>query len=77
MRSGPVWCHTEVGRAGDRVGPGGENAAVLTKNIKGKSGNFDLVFTRNAEGRKALFHCRRYSYINLNAKTVKNKKVVK
>lgn len=23
VRSGPVWCHTEVGRAGDRVGPGG------------------------------------------------------
>lgn len=59
------------------IGKNKENASVLTKKLKGKSGNFDLVFTRNAEGRKALFHCRRYSYINLNAKFVKNKKVVK
>ncbi len=59
------------------IGKNKEDASVLTKNLKGKSGNFDLVFTRNAEGRKALFHCRRYSYINLNSKLVKNKKTLK
>ena len=59
------------------IGKNKENASVLTKYLKGKSGNFDLVFTRNAEGRKALFHCRRYSYINLNSKLVKNKKTLK
>lgn len=58
------------------IGNKKENAEVLASRLRG-AGKFDLVYTRNEEGRKALFHCRRNSYINLNAKLVKCKKVVK
>lgn len=59
------------------IGKNKENAELLAGHLKGKSGKFDLVFTRNTEGRKALFHARRYSYINLNSVPVKSKKTVK
>ncbi len=58
------------------IGKNKETAEKLTKHLKGKSGNFDLVFTRSTEGRKALFHARKCSYINLNSSVVKNKKTV-
>ena len=54
-----------------------ETAAILAKNLKSAGGKFDLVFTRNEQGRKELFKCRKYSYINANSKFVKNKKIVK
>ncbi|MBR4881972.1 MAG: DEAD/DEAH box helicase family protein, partial [Clostridia bacterium] len=57
------------------IGNKKENAEVLRTKLR-SSGKFDLVYTRSEEGRKALFHCRRRSYINLNAKAVKNKKTV-
>jgi len=59
------------------IGKNKKCTVILTKNLKGKTGNFDLVFTRNAEGRKALFHARKYSYINLNSKCVKRKKTLR
>ncbi|MBR6514395.1 MAG: DEAD/DEAH box helicase family protein [Clostridia bacterium] len=57
------------------IGNKKENAEVLRSKLRG-SGKFELVYTRNEEGRKTLFCCRRRSYINLNAKAVKNKKTV-
>ena len=59
------------------IGVNKENAAVLAKNLKSAGGKFELVFTRNEQGRKELFKCRKYSYINANGKLIKNKKVVK
>ena len=54
-----------------------ETAEILAKNLKSAGGKFELVFTRNENGRKELFKCRKYSYINANSKLVKNKKIVK
>lgn len=59
------------------IGINKENAAVLAKNLKSADGKFELVFTRNEQGRKELFKCRKYSYINANGKLIKNKKIVK
>ena len=54
-----------------------ETAEILAKNLKSAGGKFELVFTRNENGRKELFKCRKYSYINANSRLVKNKKIVK
>ena len=54
-----------------------ETAEIIAKNLKSAGGKFELVFTRNENGRKELFKCRKYSYINANSKLVKNKKIVK
>ncbi len=54
-----------------------ETAEILAKNLKSAGGKFELVFTRNENGRKELFKCRKFSYINANGKVVKNKKTVK
>ena len=53
-----------------------ETAAVLAQQLRQSGSKFELVFTRNEAGRKELFQCRKYSYINANGKTVKNKKTV-
>ena len=54
-----------------------ETAEILAKNFRSAGGKFELVFTRNENGRKELFKCRKYSYINANSRLVKNKKIVK
>ncbi len=54
-----------------------ETAEILARNLKSAGGKFELVFTRNEQGRKELFKCRKLSYINANSKLVKNKKIVK
>ena len=54
-----------------------ETAAILAKNLKSAGGKFELVYTRNENGRQELLKCRKYSYINANSKVVKNKKIVK
>ncbi|MBQ6932211.1 MAG: hypothetical protein IJN38_08795, partial [Clostridia bacterium] len=59
------------------IGVNKETAAILAKNLKSAGGKFNLVFTRNEQGRKELFKCRKYSYINANSRLVKNKKIVR
>ena len=54
-----------------------ETAEVLVRNLKKTGGKFELVFTRSEQGRKELFKCRKYSYINANDKLVKSKKIVR
>ena len=54
-----------------------ETAEVLARNLKRTGGKFELVFTRSEQGRKELFKCRKYSYINANDKLVKSKKIVR
>ncbi len=59
------------------IGVNKDNATVLAKNLKSAGGKFELVITRNEQGRKELFKCRKYSCINTNEKLIKNKKIVK
>lgn len=59
------------------IGKNKETAEILTRHLKRKSGNFELVFTRSEQGRKALFYARKHSYININSKLVKSKKTIK
>ncbi|MBQ3150962.1 MAG: DEAD/DEAH box helicase family protein [Clostridia bacterium] len=54
-----------------------ETADILSKNLRSTGGRYELVFTRNEQGRKELFKCRKLSYVNLNGKAVKNKKTVR
>ncbi len=58
------------------LGVNKETAEILKKHLKDTGCNFQLVFTRNQNGRKELFKCRKYSYINLNNSKVKNKRKV-
>ena len=53
-----------------------ETAEIFKRHLKATGANFDLIFTRNQNGRKELFKCRKYSYINLNNSKVKNKRKV-
>ena len=46
------------------------DAEVLRKHLSSRLGDFDLVYTRNVEGRKVLLQCRQKSYVNLNKKTL-------
>jgi len=55
------------------IGNKKENAKLLAERLR-SSGKFDIIYTRTEEGRKELFRCRKYSYINLNSKLVKIKK---
>lgn len=54
-----------------------ENAEIFAKHLKAAAGTFELVFTRNENGRKELIKCKKLSFITLNAKAVKSKKTVK
>ena len=52
-----------------------ETAEIFKRHLKATGANFDLIFTRNQNGRKELFKCKKMSYINLT-KGVKNKRKV-
>ena len=54
-----------------------ENAEILRKHLKDTGCNFGLIFTRNQNGRKELFKCKKMSYINLSSSKVKTKRKVK
>lgn len=54
-----------------------ETAEIFIRHLKSTGANFDLIFTRNQNGRKELFKCKKASYINLSKKSVKNKRKVK
>ena len=58
------------------LGVNKETTEILKKNLKDTGCNFGLVFTRNQNGRKELFKCKKYSYVNLNNSKVKNKRKV-
>lgn len=58
------------------LGVNKETAKILKKHLKDTGCNFGLVFTRNQNGRKELFKCKKYSYVNLNNSKVKNKRKV-
>jgi hypothetical protein len=53
-----------------------EIAEIFKRHLKSTGANFDLIFTRNQNGRKELFKCKKASYINLSKKSVKNKRKV-
>jgi hypothetical protein len=58
------------------LGVNKETTEILKKHLKDTGCNFGLVFTRNQNGRKELFKCKKYSYVNLNNSKVKNKRKV-
>lgn len=54
-----------------------ETAEIFSHYLSKAAGKFELVYTRNEEGNKALLKCRKHSYINANAKLVRNIKSAK
>lgn len=59
------------------IGTKKENVELLKEKLRPSNGRFELVYTRNKEGRKTLFYCRRHSYLNQSSKAVKSKKTVR
>ena len=53
-----------------------EMVELFLDNLKGRVGNFEMVYTRSDEGRKILLKCRKKSYISQNEKMLKKKKIV-
>lgn len=56
------------------IGNKKENAETLASYISKKAKGFSVIYTRSENGRRELLKCKKYSYINLNSKIVKNKK---
>lgn len=59
------------------IGTKKENAQIFADYLKKKELKYNIVYTRNESGRQDLIKCKKYSYINANAKFVKRKKVAK
>ena len=55
------------------IGRKKEYAEIFAKKLASETGNFKLIYTRNASGRKTIMRCRSNSYITLNAKAVDKK----
>lgn len=58
------------------IGQRREYVETFKNKLKGRIGNFELIYTRNEKGRSVILSCRRASYISQNAKMVTNKKKV-
>ncbi len=59
------------------IGNKKESAELLADNLRRKSDNFNVIYTRNENGRKQLLKAKKLSYININGMFVKNKKAVR
>lgn len=53
-----------------------ESAQVLTTQLRKQAGEFTLVYTRYAEGRKQLLQCKQKAYLNRNEIVLKQMKIV-
>ena len=53
-----------------------ENAEMLASLLNKKSKGFNVVYTRNENGRKIMLMCKKYSYMNTNKSRVNNIKIV-
>ena len=56
------------------IGSNKEKAEVLKYYLEKSAGKYKLIYTRNDEGRRLILKCRRFSYINLNERYIKNRK---
>lgn len=59
------------------IGNKKESVQFFADELKRKSGEFKVVYTRNENGSKELLNCKKYSYLNNNSKSVKSKKMVR
>lgn len=59
------------------IGNKKENAQLLADTLKKKAGDFRVVYTRNENGNKELLKCKKHSYLNMNSKSIKSKKMIK
>jgi len=58
------------------LGANKESAQVLAGFLKKQAGQFELIYTRSAEGRKHLTKCRQRAYLNRNRVFLKRRKMV-
>ena len=58
------------------IGQRKELVQLFKDNLKGRVGNFEIVYTRNDVGRKLLLKCRKRSFLTQNEKFLKKKKKV-
>ena len=58
------------------IGQRKELVELFADNLKGRVGDFEIVYTRNDEGRKLLLKCRKRSFLTQNEKFLKRKKRV-
>lgn len=49
---------------------------LFVDNLRGRVGNFEMVYTRTDEGRKLLLKCKKRSFITQNEKMLKRKKKI-
>ena len=49
---------------------------LFSDNLKGRVGDFEIVYTRNDEGREMLLKCRKLSFITENEKELKRRKKI-
>ncbi len=59
------------------IGNKKENAELFNIYLNKKVKGFNVVYTRNENGRKILLNCKKFSYINQNSRFVANKKMAK
>lgn len=58
------------------IGQRKELVELFADNLKGRVGDFEIIYTRNDEGRKLLLKCRKRSFLTQNEKFLKRKKRV-
>ena len=56
------------------IGQRKELVELFSDNLKGRVGDFEIVYTRNDEGRKLLIKCRKRSFLTQNEKFLRKKK---
>ncbi len=49
---------------------------LFSDHLKGRVGNFEIVYTRNDLGREVLLNCRKKSFLSKNEKMLKRKKIL-
>ena len=59
------------------IGGNKESAQILAKFLKKQAGQFELIYTRSAEGRKHLTKCRQRAYLNRNGILLNRRKMIR
>ena len=49
---------------------------LFSDNLNGRVGDFEIIYTRNDEGRETLLKCRKLSFITENEKELKRRKKI-
>jgi len=59
------------------IGTNKDNVSTLSKYMRSAAGDFELIYTHSADGRKHLYKCRKKSYLNLNEVHLRKSKTVR